>query len=266
MIILQKGLSKPIVTTTLNTFLVLQNSLLIRPKWIAACLLAATSLFSKQVIAQLEINKPEHDNLRYYFGMTVGYNSLVLHPLRSNNFAANDSILSAEPGASGGIGLGLLATARISNRLQIRTNPQLIIGGARYFKYTLGKRAADEEVQQTKTLPATIVSFPIQLKLNSDRLGNFRTYLLTGIKYDYDLSANSSTRNAEDLIKLKKGDFGVEIGLGCNFYLPFVTISPEIKFGYGLTNIHSRDPNLKYSSAFNDIYSRMILFSIHFED
>jgi hypothetical protein len=222
--------------------------------------------------AQKEIYRSDHDDLPYYFGLTLGYNSSFLHPTKSAKFLQKDinnqdSILVAEPGASGGVTLGLLATARLTNHLQVRFNPQLIIGGAKYFNYTLGAaRDENEEVNQRRTLPSTIVSFPLQIKLNSDRIGNFRTYLLGGIKYDYDLSSNSSARNAEDMIKLNKSDFGLEAGIGCNFFLPFVTISPEIKVGYGLTNIHNRDVNLKYSSVFDAIYSRMIMFSLHFED
>jgi hypothetical protein len=90
--------------------------------------------------------------------------------------------------------------------------------------------------------------------------------LLGGIKYDIDLSSNSTARNAEDMVKLKQGDFGLEAGIGFNFYLPFVTVSPEIKISYGLSNIHQTDPALKYSNVLDKIQSRMIVFSLHLED
>ncbi len=114
--------------------------------------------------------------------------------------------------------------------------------------------------------PLTIVSFPFQFKFNSDRIGNFRTYLLGGIKYDLDLSSNSQARNAEDLVKLNKSDFGVEAGIGFNFFMRFVTFSPELKISNGLSNIHSRDPNLKYSNVLDKLQSRMLVFSIILED
>ena len=90
--------------------------------------------------------------------------------------------------------------------------------------------------------------------------------MLGGIKYDIDLASNSAARNAENIIKLKRYDFGVELGIGFNFYLPFVTISPELKISNGLSNIHQLDPALKYSNVLDKIQSRMIVFSIHFED
>ena len=239
---------------------------LLRGKIVQIFLLISAIIIGVKGQAQKEFNRPNHDDLIYYFGITLGYNSSFLHPTKSVKFLQDDSILVAQPGASGGITLGLQGTARLSDHFQLRINPQLVIGGARYFNYTLGSKLTTEATEQKKILPSTLVSLPIHVKFNSDRIDNFRVYLLGGIRFDKDLSSNSSARNAEDLIKLKGSDFALEAGIGFNIFLPFVTISPEIKFTYGLTNLHDRDANLKYSSVFDKINSRMISFSIHFED
>lgn len=224
--------------------------------------------FISQIIhAQFEPNRPNHDEMPYYFGMSISYNHSYLHANgKHSKFLQDDSVLVAEPGASGGIGLGLLATMRLNARFSLRLNPQLIIGGSKYFTYNLSKPGPGEYPTETKTLPSTIVSFPVQIKFNSDRIGNFRTFLMAGIKYDIDLASNSAARNADDLVKLKSSDFGYEAGIGFNFFLPFVTFSPELKISNGITNVHSRDPNLKYSSALDKLNSRMIVFSIILED
>jgi hypothetical protein len=219
-----------------------------------------------QINAQQEIFRRNHDDLVYYFGLTLGYNYSNLHISKSNKFLANDSIMSVDPGTSAGIAMGLMATARLNDHFQVRANPQLIIGSSKTIAYTLSKSKPGEALFQNQVLPATLVSFPFQLKFNSDRIGNFRTYLMAGLKYDIDLSSNSSARNTEDMIKLKPYDFGFELGIGCNFYLPFVTISPEIKISNGLSNLHQLDPALKYSNTLDKILSRMVVFSLHFED
>ena len=216
--------------------------------------------------AQKCIYRRTQDDLLYYFGLTLGYNYAYLHITKSAKFLESDSILSAEPVSSGGIAMGLMATVRLTDHFQLRVNPQLIIGGAKYIAFTLGKTKPGESVIQNQSLPSTLISVPVQIKFNSDRIGNFRTYLLGGLKYDTDLSSNSSARNVDDIIKLKRNDFGFEIGVGFNFYLPFVTISPEIKISNGLSNIHPLDPALKYSNTLDQILSRMVVFSIHFED
>jgi hypothetical protein len=231
---------------------------------LAGCVCLATSAFSQYK----ELNRPNHDQYPYYFGMSISYNHSYLHPSKHPTFLQNDSILAVEPGSSGGIALGLLGTLQLSPRFSVRANPQLIIGGAKYFSYDLKYPDASygESGTVKKTLPSTIVSFPFQVKFNSDRIGNFRTYLIGGVKMDMDLASNSAARNAEDLVKLKKNDFGVEAGIGFNFYFPFVTFSPELKISNGLSNIHSRDANLKYSNVLDKLQSRMIVFSIMLED
>ena len=86
-----------------------------------------------------------------------------------------------------------------------------------------------------------------------------------GVKFEYDLASKAAARNAEGLIKLKSTDFGIEAGIGFNFYMPYFILSPELKISNGLSNSHSRDPNLKFSSAIDKLNSRMIVFSLIFE-
>ena len=211
------------------------------------------------------LHRLERENDPFYFGLSLGYASSYLHPSKHEAFLQNDSILTAEPNRSPGYSLRLMATARLSKRFEVRANPGLILGLDRSFTYTLGSRQLFEEPVQTKIIQSNIATFPFHLKFNSDRINNFKVYVLAGVKYDFDLASNAKTRNADDLVKLKKNDFGAEVGIGFNFYLPFVTVSPEIKFSNGLSNIHARDAALKYSSVFDQLRSRMVFFTIHLE-
>lgn len=215
--------------------------------------------------AQRDVNRPEHDDLPYYFGLTFGYDNMNLHTEKDPRFLQYDSVLSVEPGASGGFSAGLLATLKLNRRFELRIAPQLMIGGAKTFTYAIKYPNSFESEIEKKTLPSTIFTLPLQVKFNSDRIDNFRVYMLGGISYDADLASNSNERNAEDLIKLKGNDFGAELGVGFNFFLKFVTLSPEIKMHYGLSNIHDRDPDLKYSNVLGELNSRMIVFSINIE-
>jgi hypothetical protein len=224
--------------------------------------LACTAL---PAAAQKIQHRLERENDRFYFGLSLGSASAYLHPTKHPSFLQSDSILIAEPNRSPGYSLRLLATMRLSRRLEVRANPGLVLGLERSFSYTLGSRQLFEEENTRKVIQSNLATFPFYLKLNSDRINNYKVYMLAGIKYDIDLASNSTARNADDMVKLKSGDFGAEIGLGFNFYLPFVTVSPEIKFSNGLGNIHARDADLKFSSVFDQLRSRMVFFTIHLE-
>ena len=110
-----------------------------------------------------------------------------------------------------------------------------------------------------------MLGLPVHLKFRSDRIDNFRVYMFGGGKIEYDLSSNARAKRAEELVKLKKFDFGIEAGIGFNFYFPVFILSPEIKISNGIFDTHSRDANLKYSSTIDQINSRMIVFSLIFE-
>ncbi|HQV06518.1 MAG TPA: outer membrane beta-barrel protein, partial [Chitinophagaceae bacterium] len=112
---------------------------------------------------------------------------------------------------------------------------------------------------------SVIVSFPFQIKFQSDRIGNFRVYTLAGFKADIDMASNARAKKAEELVKIKRYDYGPEFGIGFNFFFNSFIFSPEIKITNGLNNIHARDENLRFSSVFDRIRSKMIVFSIHLE-
>lgn len=214
--------------------------------------------------AQRLLHLEDHDNKPYYFGITLSGNLARFNIDHHPSFLEQDSILVAEPVNSGGFALGLLATTRLSHRFETRFNPMLMFA-ERSLLYKMQDAGNDLGTPVTQKVESVIVSFPLQLKFRSDRIGNFRVYMLGGGKLDFDLASNARARKAEDLIKIQKLDYGVEAGLGFNFYFPSFIFSPELKISNGLGNIHSRDAGLKYSSVLDRMQSRMIVFSIHLE-
>jgi hypothetical protein len=233
----------------------------------AAFLLCGGLLLSQQTMAQYggaDLNQSDHDALPYYFGITLGINlarfQTELHP----RFLQYDSVFVAEPTNSGGFTLGLSATGRLSNRFQVRFNPQLMFIERNIF-YRLKYPDFNGDTSVTKKVESVIFTFPFQLKFQSDRIGNFRVYALAGFKFDIDMASNARAKRAEELVKIKKYDYGPEFGIGFNFFFESFICSPEIKISNGLRNIHARDENLKFSNVFDRIQSRMIVFTIHLE-
>ncbi len=212
-----------------------------------------------------DLNLYDHDSKPYYFGITLGANLARFQTELHSRFLEYDSVYIAEPANSGGFTLGLLATGRISNRFQVRFNPQLMfIERSIYYKLKYPDQF-ENTTEITKKVESVTVSFPFQLKFQSDRIGNFRVYMMTGVKGEIDLASNARAKRAEDLVKINKFDYGVELGLGFNFFFESFILSPEIKVSNGFSNLHSRDENLKYSNVFDKIFSRMIVLSIHIE-
>jgi Outer membrane protein beta-barrel domain len=207
-------------------------------------------------------NQEGHDNKPYHFGINLGYNkshfSFTHHP----RFLQYDSIMDVESINSTGINLAWLVNLRMGDHFDLRLHPLDLTFSEKAFLYT--ENYAEDSVIEKKVQSITL-SFPIQIKFSSDRIGNFKVYTLTGVKFDYDLASNAGARKAEDLIKLKRSDMSVELGLGFHVYFPYFVLSPEIKLSSGLVNLHARDPDLRYSNVIDKINSKMITFSVTVE-
>jgi hypothetical protein len=167
---------------------------------------------------------------------------------------------------SGRVHLGILVNWQATPRWDVRFYPLNLIFSEKKFYYTQSiPNPGESSTEQLQKVESVTLSFPLQVRLKSDRINNFRVYSLAGVKYDFDLASNSGARNSENIVKVKKSDFGVEAGIGFQFFFKYFILSPEIKLSYGLTNVHDRDESLKYSNVIDQMHSRMILFSLHFE-
>ena len=220
-------------------------------------------------MAQLRdgINQQDHDDKPYHFGINLGMNrshfSFTHHPI----FMQRDSVMVVESINSTGLNLAWLVDKRLSEHFNIRTFPLDLTFTEKAFEYNLKypDRPGGEDSVTIKKVQSISLTLPIQIKFSSDRIGNFKVYMLGGVKAEYDMASNAGARKAENLIKLNKLDYGVEAGLGFHFYYPYFVLTTELKTGWGLGNLHSRDKDLKFSNVIDKINSRTITFSLTVE-
>ena len=73
-------------------------------------------------------------------------------------------------------------------------------------------------------------------------------------------------------ILFKKFDCMFEVGMGCDFYLPFFKLIPELKFAFSLTDVLEKnrkdltdDNDLKFTRSVDKVVSKMIVLSLYFE-
>jgi hypothetical protein len=217
-----------------------------------------------------EVNQEDHDDKRIRFGITLGSNrshfAFTHNPVFLNQVPV-DSIAAIESVNSTGVSLAWLVNIRLGQHFDLRTYPVNLTFTERNFLYNLNfpDGAGGEAAVTEKKTQSISLSIPVQIKFSSDRINNFKVYMIGGGKAEYDLASNAGARNAGEQIKLKKLDYGVEVGLGFHFYFPMFVLTPEVKMGWGLGNLHSRDTNLKFSNVIDKINSRSVFFSLTVE-
>ena len=253
-------------TAKLRNMLHLQwaKAKVIKNCFLALCLL---TIFSQSSFAQKEIYREDQDNKLYYFGLSLSAVRSRFQLEHDPSFLQQDSILVSEPGNAPGLSLRLVAALNLSYRFELRFNPGLIFTD-RPILYKLNPNYPpdmDQGYKVKKSVESIITTFPLDVKFKSDRIGNFRVYMLGGVKADIDLASNAQKRKAEDQVRINKYSYGIEGGIGFSFYRKSVTVSPELKISNGLNDLHDRNPALNYSRVLGSIQSRMIIFTIHLE-
>ena len=208
------------------------------------------------------LNMSEHDDKPYYFGITFGINYSVYQIQYTQAFANTDTFKRIQPHWQPGFNLGLIGNLKLSNFIDLRFVPSLAFAEKNIeYEYNI---PGDSTLN--KTIESIYLHLPVQLKFKSDRIKNFRFYGLTGAKFDYDLAANARSHRTDEFLKVSPVDFGYEVGFGFEFFNPSFICSPEIKLSQGLTNqLFSGDKHLPLNNAIQNLYTRMIVFSVHLE-
>ena len=213
------------------------------------------------------LNLEDHDDKRFHFGIYLAVNkahfSFTHHPI----FLQQDSVLVIESISNTGINLAWLVNIRLGEHFDIKTYPLNLVFTEKSFQYHLKypDKPAGEDTITLKKIQGITLALPLHLKFTSDRINNFKVYMMAGGKIEYDLAANAGAKKAEDLIKLKALDYGIEAGMGFHFYFPYFVLTPEVKLGWGLSNLHARDENLKFSNVIDKINSRTLTISLTVE-
>jgi len=208
-------------------------------------------------------NQPYGDYKLYHFGITVGLNFQDM--LLTNSGLTTDTgetWYATIPNYSPGFTVGLIADLFLNPYMNLRFTPSLSFGD-KSFEFV--EQASDERLKAN--VRSNYLMAPLDLKIRSMRLNNYRPYVIAGVYAALDLGLKK-----DDPLLLKPMNYGITIGLGCDFYLPIIKIAPEIRFCFGLNNAVEKNRTdltdyslIKYSDALTKGVPRMIIFTFNFE-
>ena len=225
--------------------------------------LSSIPLVSNAQMNNVPENLPKYDQQTIHFGFALGINSARFVIDRVGDLKIRDTIYSVESDPVSGFNLGILGNLRIGNYFDLRFIPTLSFC-QRNFNYHFIYNDTSESFV-TKNVESTYLEFPFNLKFKSKRIDNYRIYVLAGWKYQIDMVSQAKVKKSDkDILKLKRNDYGYEIGLGFDFYLPYFKFSPVIKMYNGLSNLIVQE-NTPLSSPIHALYSKTFMVSLFFE-
>jgi hypothetical protein len=196
----------------------------------------------------------------YYFGITLGFNTSRYRVEKDLMLVNNDSVRTVNSLYGPGFNLGIVANIKLGKHFDFRFLLPTLSFADRKLQYVMTDNSIVE-----KRIESVFLEFPIHFRYKSKPYKDFRVFVVGGIKYSIDLASNSRSRKADDLLKLNQSDLALELGVGFQVFFPYFILSPEIKFSYGVLDIHSRDENTTFSSSIDKLFSRGFAISLHFE-
>jgi hypothetical protein len=209
-------------------------------------------------------HRPYLDFRQFHYGFLFGFhiqdlelqNNGYIDPVSGQQWYAD--VDNYNPGFS----VGVLGEWRLNKHFSLRVSPTLHFGQKHItFHEQLSGR------DSTQNIKSTYVSVPVDVKFSAPRWNNFRPYLIAGASPTVDL-----TTRKHAALMMKPFDCYLELGMGCDIYLPFFKLIPELKFCIGLADILKKnrsdliDNTLeKFTHSLDGAQSKLIVFTLYFE-
>lgn len=210
------------------------------------------------------LNRPYADMRKWHLGFSVGMHTQDLKFTHNGFITDNgETWFMEQPSFSPGFCVNGLIDFRLNDYFSVRFSPGMYFGNkvVKMYDTTNGNQAS-------QNVKSAYVVLPIDLKYSAQRFRNVRPYFTTGVMPTFDVAKKRS-----DYLKMKSADFMLTVGLGCDFYLPYFKLNPEIKFCFGLTDViqHNRpdlvdDPDrMKMTQSLKKATSQMVVLTFYFE-
>lgn len=218
------------------------------------------------------LNRQYADMKRIHFGFSVGVNFQDLHINNNGLITADGEQWWADvPNHSPGFCVNVLADLRLGTHFNLRLSPGLYFGNKVVkFRNSLGDPNAPElsHYIQQQNVKSTFIVLPIDLKFSARRYHNMRPYFTGGVMPVFNVGKDRSEQ-----YRIKNSDLMLTIGMGCDFYLPFFKLCPELKFCFGLRNVLNRnrpdlqdDPaTMRFTESVDKITNNMVVLTFYFE-
>ena len=222
------------------------------------------TLFNVMAQEQKVQHRPYLDQRKFLWGFLFGLHMKDLE-LMNNGYIDPESgeqwyadVDNYNPGFS----VGVLGEMRLNRYLALRLVPTMHFGQKHI---TFHEQVSGRD--STQNIKSTYISMPLDLKFSAPRHNNYRPYFIAGVNPMLDL-----TTKKQKALLMKPFDCYIEIGMGCDFYLPFFKLIPELKFCFGLADILKKDRNdlidnslQKFTKSLDGASSKMIVLTLYFE-
>ena len=243
--------------------------------FITVLLFATLSCISQDRRVQ---NKPYIDLRNFHFGVIVGTHVQDLELRNTAPKVVNlgdgagdkERVISVDQARwDARFTVGVLGELRLNQTFQFRIAPTLYFG-TRHITFNNYSDLFNNEkpTSVSQTIKTAYVACALDFIAAAPRFNNHRPYIMLGV-----VPMLNITNKSNDYLRLKGREAFIEIGVGCDFYLPYFKLRPELKFMFGLSNCLNsnyvkrlKDKRTRmYSNSVDYAQSKLIALTFYFE-
>jgi hypothetical protein len=208
------------------------------------------------------LNNENVDLQRLSWGYFLGFNTYDLDfdyiEIPDSKFLQKDFAVDRTIGFN----VGLIGNLRLSNHLDLRLEP-----GVSFNRINFQVTKADPDT--FREINSTYVHIPLLLKFSTQRLNNFKPFVVGGLSTSWNLSSNENNPedNADGQFRMTTNSYYYELGFGIDFYLYYFKFSPSIRGVFAINDelIRDEDPNSIYTGNVAKMSSRGIFLNFTFQ-
>ncbi len=209
-------------------------------------------------------NLPYADNRRWHLGFSIGAYASDLRLTHSGYITPEgEEWRIDQPNYQPGFCVNGLFDLRLNNYFSVRLSPGMYFGSR-----DITMKEINTDARERQNIKSTFVVLPVDIKFSGMRYRNSRPYVTAGVMPAFDVAKKRS-----DILQLKTSDIYLSVGFGCDFYLPYFKLNPEIKFCFGLSDMLAHDrPDLvddpqkyKFTQSLTKATSKMVVLTFYFE-
>lgn len=215
------------------------------------------------------LNRLYADDRAWHMGFGFGLHESSLR-LTHNGYMTDggQTWYMEQPAYSPGFCVNGLVDFRLNRYFNVRLAPGMYFSNRDIKMIDLSGLGGDEPLRENQNIKSTFVVCPLDIRYSAMRFGNTRPYVTAGVMPAFDVS-----KRRDDYLNLNVADCYLTLGFGCDFYLPYFKLIPELKFCFGLSDVLKHDrPDLvdnpdalKFTQSLSKARSNMVTLIFYFE-
>lgn len=219
---------------------------------------ANAQLFNKERLANLET----FDNKFLTYGYFLGFNSYDFKIEYEDQAQDNNTDIIVE--SQSGFNVGLVGDMRINRYINLRLEPGLYFAQRNLIFPNL-----EEERDFLRETKSTYIHVPLLVKFSTERLNNFKPFVVAGISRSFNLSSNEANPedNEQGQFRMTTGTSYFELGFGVDFYLFYFKFTPSIRGVFATSDelIADDSPNSPWTGNISKLSTRGVFVNFTFQ-